>query len=241
MRNVNFLIIFLYSIIQIGHAQNLEFQNFPIPESLSKFSAKEVLDLYNKVEPINSNSGRSDIDSARVLAKIYLSMSLKANDSLGIGRGYLILGRLTPVDTTYLNKSIEFTKPLLNGDYPTLTYIRKFIYYFQHGYYRKANNSLLSAMSYSSGAENEFFIKSSLNKLEASWGNNLNAVEGLIEEQKIIRSLSFNDIQMKLYNGDFRNELLTDNFYSIAEAHYRLNDYTLANLYLDSVQLYGTK
>ena len=241
MRFVNFLIIFFYSFNQFSHAQDSEISNFAIPESLSKFSAKEVLELFNTVDPINSINGHSDVDSARVLAKSYLLMSLKANDSLSIGRGYLILGRLTPVDTLYLNKSIEFTIPLLKGDYPTLTYIHKFIYYFQHGYYRKANNSLLAAMSYSGKTDNKFFIKSCLNRLDASWGNSLSGVEGLIEEQDVIRASSFNEIQMKLYNGDVRNELLIDNFYCIADAFYRINDFASANLYLDSVQQYGTK
>lgn len=228
-------------VLQLADAQDLYLKDFVVPEELQNLSADSVLTLYEKVSPFSSLEGQADIDYARVLAKVYIQKGGLAKDSLIVGRGYLMLGRLTPVDTTYLNKSIEFTKKIKDFDYPALPYIHKFYYYYEKGDYRKANKAILAAKEYHNGVSNTFFIKSCINKLNAKWGDCVNGIHGLFEEQKIIRTKDFNEIQQILYFGDVKNELLTDNFYCIAESFYRLHDYKMAAIYLDSVQLYGKK
>jgi AraC-like DNA-binding protein len=234
-----FTMLFLFT--QIHYAQDVHFKDFVVPDSILNFSQDDIYELYKNVAPHHSNDGVKSIISSRVFAKSFIVKSIESKDSLSIGKGYLMLGRLSPVDTIYLNKSISYTKSLKSNDYPSLPYMTKFLYYFERGDYRKANRAILAAKEYHNGVSNIFFIKSCINKLNAKWGDCVHGIHGLFEEQKIIRTKDFNEIQQILYFGDVKNELLTDNFYCIAESFYRLHDYKMAAIYLDSVQLYGKK
>lgn len=235
------LFLFFLNIPQLTYGQEAVFDDFKFPETLLDYSIEDVIGLYKMVAPHHAHEDHADVDSAKILAKTIITKSLKAADSLSIGRGYLMLGRLAPVDTSCLNRSIEYTETLINSDYPTLPYMHKFQYYFEHGDYRKANKSLLLTKLYNNSWDINFNINNNLNLLNIVWGDTNIGLKGLIHDQKIIRSKEFDDMQRLLDWGDVRNELLTSNFYSIADGFYNMDSLSLANTYLDSLKSYGLK
>mgnify|MGYP003630870111 CR=1 FL=1 len=239
MRCLLYLVIFFW--IQICVAQQQEFRGNIFSDSLHHLSFKALLNEYILVSPHNAKPDNINIAHARILAESFITRALKEKDSFNIGRGYLMLGRLDPINIDYIEKSIAYTKSTINSEFPTLPYIHKFAYYYNQGEYRKANNALVLAQSHSIDSETDFSLKSNFNHLNISWGDTNQGIKDLRDQQDYIKSTSFEKTQEFLAWVDIREEYLSSNYYSIAEGFYRLNDFTSANLYLDSVQLYGTK
>lgn len=79
-------------IVPLIYAQEKVVKDFEISNSLVDLSTSEILRLYEKVSPHNAADGQVDIDSAKVLAKSFILKAIISQDSLKIGRGYLMLG-----------------------------------------------------------------------------------------------------------------------------------------------------
>ena len=241
MRFVIFFFFIFLSFEQFILGQDLKIDFFEVSDSIQELSLEKIYQLYKESSSHHVNSIENDIYRARAMAESYIAISYRRKDSFNIGRGYLLLGRLDPINIAYIDSSIAYTENLINKEYPALPYFHKFAYYFNDGNYREANRSLLQAQSRSIDSEIDFSINSNLNHLNATWGDTRFGIKGIKEEQEYIKSSKFDTIQKKLMWGDVRNELLIDNFYAIADSYYKINDFLSANLYLDSVQLYGTK
>lgn len=241
MRFIVFFFFIFSSFGQLIFAQDLKIEFFKVTDSIQGLSLDEIYHLYTKSASHHVNSNENDMNQARGLAESYIAISFRRKDSFNIGRGYLMLGRLEPVNIDYIEKSISYTNSLINSEFPTLPYIHQFAYYYHKGDYRKANNALLLARNHSIDSNTEFSINSNFNHLNISWGDTKQGITDLLEQQEFIKSPSFEITQEFLAWNDIGNEYLSSNFYSIAEGFYRLNDFASANLYLDSVQQYGTK